>query len=520
MKKRISILLLLTLCLSLAACGGKSGGTKTDAPTPNSVGAKMTKDGTAFIPLADGMCVKINDDVREAYITADRQRVVVLLEDGTLYVTDPKLEKKQTICDDCSSIMRAGDSSIFYKNKSETAFRHLFSDSSTVELGKCSSFVFSPNGATILYATDNKEIWRLNADENEPDKIGGFPYDVYLQTISDDAQFSVWAAEMSVGTQRLVLCNGDEVSPLDSVTARSQETNAAFSKDQNLLFISNTKCNSAWIQRRDSAVVQVRLEACADDWYVYSANGKLPEQEARSVDSLYLSTDADSGSNVYNISMSGDRERVLSGVDDYCISNGRIFYTNSDHTLYCANLDGSNLSEEARIASDVIEFEVTRNGKYVYYMRNCRENSKGPSTASLYCYKVGENEPVKVSDDVSCLYFELINSGLLVINHTVDGSTVYFYKDGESIISGSYFNCHGTLMSWTYGDESPSKISSDVRFYTISSGLSGGVIDPKRFWFQKYASVDSSGNIYSDLMFYNGKEVTKLASDILTSAND
>ncbi len=530
MKKKLSILLLLALCLSLAACGGKTDVAKTDAPAPIAVGAKMTKDGTAFIPLADGTCIKINDDVREAYITADRQRVVVQLEDGTLYVTDPKLEKKQTICDDCENLQAIREGGFFYKNKSGSLCRFLFADSSSLSFAMPDACTLASNSLSILYAADN-ELWRLGASESEPEKIavlsdGRFERDAYLAAISDDAETCVWVTEELDGTQKINLRDGEDVSVIGSVKyAEDRETRATFSKDQTLLFISNTESDYAWIKKSGEPVVRVKLGALPDGWTVYANGGELSEQNAADVSSLYFSVEADNGSNVYNISLNGDRDRVYTGVEDYIVSNDRIIFTNTDYTLFSAKLDGSAATEEQRIATRVADFDVTQNGKYIYFIKNGSESDSGPDTASLYCYKVGEAEPVKVADDVACYYSEI--SGLSVSylfgsmynRYSTDGASVFFFKDGEETVPDTYLAYHGTLMSWTYGDEAPTKLSSDVRFYTPLSGLSGG-IDPKGFWFQKYTSADSSGNIYTDLMFYNGKETTKLASDIFISADN
>lgn len=533
MKKKLSILLLLALCLSLAACGGKTGGVKTDAPTPETFSALLTKDGTAFIPLADGTSVKINDDVRDAEITADRQRIVVLLTDGTLYVTDPKLEKKQTICDDCVGLLSyVKDDGFFYENKSGSMCRFRFADSSSLSFKKPDAYKIARNNLSILYAADN-ELWRLGAAESEPEKIaalsdGRFERDVYLTAISDDAETCVWVTEEPDGTQKINLRDGEDVSTIGSVKyAKDRETRATFSKDQTLLFISNNESDCAWIKKSGEPVVQVKLGALPDDQRVCANGGELSEQNAGSVRSLYFSVEADNGSNIYNISLNGDRDRVYTGVEDYIVSNDRIIFTNTDYTLFSAKLDGSAATEEQRIATRVADFEVTQNGKYIYFIKNGSESDRGPDTASLYCYKIGETEPVKVADNVACFYSEYSGYGIsfllgIMYNcYSTDGASVYFFKDGEDTVPDAAFSYHGTLMSWTYGDEAPTKLSSDVRFDlfdTISSGLSGG-IDPKGFWFQKYTSVDSSENIYTDLMFYNGKEATKLASDIFTPAD-
>lgn len=64
---------------------------------PRIIQAEIDDKGTAYLPLMDGDSLEINDEVRSAFLTADGETVVVLLEKGTLYFTDKILSEKTQI---------------------------------------------------------------------------------------------------------------------------------------------------------------------------------------------------------------------------------------------------------------------------------------------------------------------------------------------------------------------------------------------------------------------------------------
>ena len=209
---------------------------ETDAPDTGNIFGTADKGRNGVYPPCGWDKCQNNDDVRDAEITADRQRIVVLLTDGTLYVTDPKLEKKQTICDDCVGLLSyVKDDGFFYENKSGPCAGFGFADSSSLSFKKPDAYKIARNNLSILYAADN-EHWRLGAAESEPEKIatlsdGRFERDVYLTAISDDAEPVSWVTEEPDGTQKINLRDGEDVSTIGSVKyAKDRETRATFSQ--------------------------------------------------------------------------------------------------------------------------------------------------------------------------------------------------------------------------------------------------------------------------------------------------
>ena len=88
------------ILLLLRACGVLREETLADTTEkgePLPVYAETDAEGNAWLPLMDGTAVCIRDAVDKAVLTPDRQRIVVLLTDGTLYVTDRNQTEKTLV---------------------------------------------------------------------------------------------------------------------------------------------------------------------------------------------------------------------------------------------------------------------------------------------------------------------------------------------------------------------------------------------------------------------------------------
>lgn len=467
--------------------------------------AVMEDDGTAHIPLADGSCVTINEDVNSAAITKDKEHIVVLLRDGTLYVTDKNQSVKNEIAENCAKFSCIRDEGFFYTDLNKIMYRVAFSDYTPLELGYDVAYTIADNSISVLYATDKGEIYTIGNTETEKKKVGTFPDTVSVKAISDNGEISVWVTETD-DEQVIILNDGDDKWKLGEADGEYMLLNVFFSKDQGLAVIEPMYSDSMWIKYSNQDPFEIKLGAEPVSYRVFTNGEDLTDMQSGDVSSLYISTEADIGMNVYCISMEGDRERVLSKVSDYEIAGGNIIYTDTENTLYYSKLDGSDLVNETKIATDVNAFDLTNNGKYVYYMKNCEEN-----IGTLYCYKMGAADSLKIKSDVAC--FSSSWSTTMCTTYSVDGASVLFFEDMEEIDDTS-FN-QGFLMLWSYGEESATKISSDVINFSVTSALDSQEVYSDGFLFKKYSEIDSDGNLHVDLMYYNGENAVKIAPDVL-----
>lgn len=121
----LTSLLIITVVVICVLSAGKKAAYATEH---FSVSAKMTDDGTAYIPLDEGKCIAINEEVKSAMLTKDRKRIVVLLEDGLLYITDINLSEKHKITDNAADILAIRNDGFIYRDKKDCDYRVFFSD--------------------------------------------------------------------------------------------------------------------------------------------------------------------------------------------------------------------------------------------------------------------------------------------------------------------------------------------------------------------------------------------------------
>lgn len=97
--KKKSLIILVAVLAALIVVGsfllvkGKGGTTATGTDNV-AIKAKITTDGTAYIPLYNGKTIEIQGDVQKAWLTKNKKRVITLQKDGTLYVTDLNQSEK------------------------------------------------------------------------------------------------------------------------------------------------------------------------------------------------------------------------------------------------------------------------------------------------------------------------------------------------------------------------------------------------------------------------------------------
>lgn len=466
--------------------------------------AGIADDGTAYIPLGNGDLCTINDTVDEAFITADRRHIVVLLEDGLLYVIDVDTEERSNIAENVEYFACIRNDGFLYEDEDEILYRVLFSDNSVIKLGEGSATA-ADNTTAVLYAEKvdgDIKLYTLAADASQKVRIATSEQSVALHAISDDGQISVWT-EKDGDVYTLVLHEGENKYILGEVSKYSDDTVVTFTADQNLLSVVNTEHDCMWIKSIGAEPIKIKLGADVKSEYPYSADGLLYNLNADVVRNIYVCTEGDSSLNLYHISMDGERERVLSKIQSFDIMNGYVVYLTEENSLCYAKLNGSDISEESKIANDVEMFQIAGNGQYVYYMKAFNNKTE---CGSLYCYKFKADDPVKISSDALCYY----DKGLMCADVSADGETIYYYTDGEILDNV----IHATLMMWDWRTGSTSRIATEVIPLTVTSMLNN-VVNPDDFTFLKYDSVGDNDTVYLNWMHFDGEKATKFASNIV-----
>ena len=511
MKKLISILLVLALALSLAACGlslGGKGGSpaaKTKVQKPSVIHGMMQEDGTAYVPKDDGSVIKINDDVDTAVLSPDRKTLVVLLTDGTLYYTDAEQSEKHEVADKIDWLSVVRNEGAFYIDEEDDVFCVIFESGETVKLGHDIDGIVAPDSLDSIIYDDDGGIYLYKTGEGSPEKVGRLDGDVAPLCINNDGSLACWYVS-DEGKTTLYSYENDERTTIASLDDDYDSFRAVASEDQALFVLCDVDADQLFLKKPGEEAVKVRLGNELASTGIYCQKGLLTETEAAEVSCLYVLVEADKGNSLYFIDLEGERERMITGIDSMAISDGYIVYRNDEDTLYFAQLDGAELKEESRIASDVELFRVQ--GDYVYYFRNCEDNS-----GTLYCRKLSEadGEAVKIASDVGCYIGTWSKNDYLCVNES--GDTVFYFRNLEEI-KNSYMDM-GTLYRWSWGDEEPTKIASDVVQGTVTSYLLSGVVVPDRMGFMRYDSTNDDRDVVGDLYFYDGSDTSKIASEVI-----
>lgn len=493
----ILILVICALLIMKLVFPGSSGS------EPYIITAMMQEDGTAYIPLCNGKVIKINEDVQMAQLTADRKHIAVLLEDGSLYVTDPKLSKKHTVGEKVLKFtIRNGG--LVYQDKADTLYRVSFRDCTAVKIGTGSDYILAPDSLSVLFASQASSICSMAYNGSEPVKLGTYKHSAALQSISNDGKTAVWTD--GGNSQVIYFSENNELTELGTVPSEYDYTSVIKTRDQMMLAITNTAYNRMWLKSPNRKPLEIKLPDNLASSLLFTSDGYFSDSNIEDVESLYIATEGSRGSDIYHIALNGDQERVLSHVDSFHITDGCIIYTDAQQNLMYGKLDGNNLKYEEKIAGDVDYMIPADGNQYIYFTKDLEDD-----TANLYCYKLGSNEPKKVSSDISCWGIDW-GFAWPYLSFSADGDTVYFFQDVEEI-GDTYVDC-GTLFKWSYGSESTQKISGDVLTFTPYSGRLHGVIE-EQFMFEKYSSHDDHENIFVNWIYFDGSDTEKMASDVI-----
>lgn len=457
--------------------------------------AKVTEDGRGYIPMPDGTIIEIDQKVTQAVITADRKHILGITH-GSLYMTDSNQEGFTLLTGDCEAITEVRNDGVIYYSANGPSFRVPFAEPIAQHIGMYTDYLVAEDTISTLYQSDESGIYTLDPNDKEGNRVGTFESSFFLDAISNDGKLAVYNYGKD-GTERLMLCDSGEKVELASEQWWSSHTE--FTEDSGLGVI--LFADKLWFKTPGKAAVEVQLNS--DSWCipVFTDDGPLSEALAKDVKSVYVSTEGEEGCNMIYVSLNGNCKQLLSGVEEYCIRNGMIVYRDTERNLRLANLKQGALSNDQLIAEDVNAFELTDNGRYIYYMRECQD-MKG----EFYCCTADSNQPVKIASDVFCETVGEMTT--MYTDYSPDGSSVLFYKDGECVSGISKWKAD--LRQWNYGDDGSDPLYNGV----VVDSIIRSDAEDSICWYLAYKYTDDNSNVYGDLMLHYGDSYKLFASDV------
>lgn len=481
---------ILFLVIAIALSAGDKKNTLPGAATMGFV----DDSGAACAPLYNGEAVRVEADAVACAVSPDRKNLLIQSGDGSISRYDLNKDKLSEICPSArprTGIIAVRSSGVLYLDSEKMLHRFTFGDGRDVNIGKTESYAVAQNSMSILYTSGDK-LYILPERGNEAVEAGGYSGTPKATAVSDDGQCAVWT-DWSNNAQNIYLFDSRGRSTLETLVGTTSPTSAVFSENGSFLAVINPDSESAYLWNKGT-VSRAKLGAVPVSERIYTASGPLEQNGDEEVKGVYVHVSGSAGGSVYYIDLLGEREKLISKVKDFQLCGGTACFTASDGNMYYSAVNGANTSERIRISADVQSFTLSKDGQYVYYLKDI---SAGLGT--LYVYHIGDEEPKKIASDVYTAYVPCENS------------SVIYYKEPERIDAPDTWI--GVMYLFSFGTGS-NKIASDCVIGQVSSGSNVGRIAEDSFMYLKYLSSESAGKVYSNCVYFNGKESNAVLKDV------
>lgn len=449
-------------------------------------------NGNAYIPPIDGRAaieLKGKKRIINVVPTPDWKNIVVLEEDGSLYVTDTGLSRHVSVADNCYSILSVFDEGFLYKDSKGISHRHLFSDGSTLSLGKLANYLVSKERFSIVFA----------------DKKQG-NYDNKYQE----------------GTVNILLSSSSEILKIGPYT----------SKYVNFLAIADygTAFTCQFIDDLsmpvNSRIIYYNLNDTGTSYpFDAYAFGEHAQKVSRASKGYYVLNNR--FNYLYWVEDISIRPQsapvVLSDIQQHFAIGDTLYYLDSTGDLYSAAANKTVISDKKKIDSNVCGMNLisgtVSSEPYLCYGKDYQSET---SDCDLYVYEPG-SQPVKINSHVE-IFDNVIYNGkpfgdLRIIGN---GKTIYYFANSSQYRVQDPglkpVRSLRTLTKYTLGEKNSVVISTDVYADSLLHGIKSEESDCYPFVFQKYIETDSLGYKHYSWVSYDGTDCSTFINDTVDVA--
>lgn len=477
------------------------------------VQALVNTDGRAFVCYGNGKRAQVGENVSRAYITSDREKVVVLTRDGELYFADSEGKNRVNIYSSDEkeeiSLLGGGDSVVIYSvsefdkryNKIKMYYyTYSYESGTNVKLGssdeidsiaQSTSITLSSGIGSVAYAIDGS-IYVLRGDVGKVESIGEYDKSeqVYIYDVSSDGKYVLWSKTSEKGMNVILSCDGknDTIKSYDSLQGNYEfSLNCPLGQSDYAIVLSE---NCVYVMNGDK-ITEKEMPSNIASPYAVAANG-LPIsmcEEYDISDGFFLLTEGDEGYNVIFINRDIKSYEVAADVEDFYVSEGYFMYANEERT-FVGEWDAKKYQLEN--VKSIYGVEGLSDVIFVGAMAYFTEND------TLYRYDAKKNEKVKIADEVTRFA------------PTEDGKEVYYFTDVKADVVE-----YGTLKKASVNGDKTT-VSNNVIINTLTSHLLGDVLSSGSVWFNTYSSSYDSGYKFNSV-YYNGRKTNTVIKNISKS---
>lgn len=485
------------------------------SPRLASVSAHVDKDGTAYLCYGDGEKLVIYG-AQDAILTPDREKIVVLDKEGTLYWTDLALAERHVILEGTKDTEIALDSrwlyngSFFYtvespyqkdsiKATDTLLYRYSFGDGSNIKAFAASDegvdglVITQESGyaasASVAIARDGR-IEVLRADSNEFIKLAEYDKEkaIDLMAVSPDGNTLIWTVEADEFSHALYYSYLDTVTKLkdaaehiNHIAISADNGLAVVVADRDLIYIRGAEYNTASFSYDISGCSTEGGRTIYNDGDTLKDLGCFVRLEGDDICILYYVDFATAATH-----------EILTAEAVFAVSNERIVYKTSEGSyLYAAFDQEKLLPGEGRTITDAKGarfLDLTESTDHIFYCVHNKDYEWG--TADLYCYDVALGESKQIAT-AALSYFKASTDG-----------TKLLYFEGVNLKDAV-----GTLKMYDLVEGVGTELATGVVIHSVTSHFQNGTVDPDSFF---YLTKDYAGKY--DLNYFDGERSCILVS--------
>ncbi len=480
MKRYICFLLCFLLLSGMSGCGQEPS--PSNDPQENSsrnnsqetsvllrAGALADGKVSFFLPNGEEVSLATEEDIADAFLTADRKHAVLhQYREGFSIVDLETMETAIWNASDKSSVkidsqLRAvKNDGVVFGGFVELYIQSFNSKAPvTLEISRKWAFVIADGSITTLYKDREGNLCKLVSGSDAPVVVSK-DYNSSPVAISNNGELVVYQTESdNITTASMVYKD----KHYDLGTG---EPAVVFTQDQKLAVVIGL--DRLWLIQEGQEPQSIKVSTSRNH-RVFTENGDLSTMDASEVSGFYVRT----ADHVEYITLDGDWAWILDAPGgEFYIENGVIAYVDKpggEGNLYWGKIQGKTLSEIECVAESVVGFQLTDNGKYLYYST---VNNQEDNTYSLYCLKHGTDKALEVDKTDFYAIYDLCVSE--------DGSCA-FYFDGDS----SFSLAGDPLKMWSYAARESKVIAENVSYTSITTEQ-GGFIS-REFYLGEYPRV-------------------------------
>ena len=511
MKRFLSLLLAITCILTLAACGSGDSSGKQVPDVNKATIAFVVDESTSYVLCDSGSTLKI-PNASAASVSPDRKHLVYITDDGDLYCVDFKNEKTDLsaatrVTDGVASIIIVKNAGFCFKGDDQSLNRVMFSDLEVDDIAASYERIAYTDNLDLFYSGKGK-VYFLPNDADDAESIGSYKGKPEFLGVSRNGKFVCWL-DHDGSADTVYYFDGNDTEKIHEFSSASYSSTLYYSNfNQDYAVVFSYKDSVAYVKTPNSDFTRVNIGK-TPYFGTFTDMGDIRIDTRKEIGGFYVKAGDYGDYSVYWLSPDGEKEKIVSGVLDFTVADGNLYYITKDKDLYQTKAEGAKTAEGEKLAGDVFALTSSGESGYVFYVRDAEQlkDMSTNGTGTLYCFRAGDKEPTKIANDVLIHYYSSLNSYDTVLTLADHGKSVLYFRDPEE----HDYMAFGTLYLYKVGDSEPKRIAQEVSTYSIS-GMKNNIYSDA-FFFARYIDEDYTDDYIYDYYFFNGKETVSIAKE-------